>query len=67
MFIKEWIELTLCDFIDDVINIIRKQVGGEFLSDESKNKIEKIIYKYSEEIFFAQRENNKENLKGQEI
>ncbi|MGC9027482.1 MAG: hypothetical protein ACP5JP_08110, partial [bacterium] len=54
MIIKEWIQLTLHEMTDEIIHAIRKEVGDGFLTQDSRQEIEKIIYKYSEEIFSAQ-------------
>jgi hypothetical protein len=63
MIIKEWIQLTLHEMVDEIIHAIKKEVGGGFLTSKSCKEIEKIIHKYSEEIFFAQNEDNKKKLK----
>lgn len=63
MVIKEWIQLTLHEMIDEIICAIKKEVGGGFLTQKNCKEIEKIIYKYSEEIFSAQNEATKKNLK----
>ena len=44
MFIKEWIELTLHELADEI------------LTAKSQEEIQKILFKYAEQIFLAQRE-----------
>ena len=44
MFIKEWIELTLYELADEILNA------------ESQEEILEILSKYAEEIFLAQKE-----------
>lgn len=43
---KEWIELTLCNLLDEIMYLIR--------SGESKDKIMGIIKKYSAEFYNLQ-------------
>ncbi|MFA5779142.1 MAG: hypothetical protein WC947_03285 [Elusimicrobiota bacterium] len=59
MAIKEWIQLTLHEMVDEIICAIRKEVGAGFLTPKSNKEIEKIIRKYGKEIFFAQNEDTK--------
>ena len=53
MFIKEWIQLTLCDLADDILGLIPENV---ILSTETREEIFNILSKYAEEIFWAQKE-----------
>lgn len=53
MFIKEWIELALCNLADDILGLIPENV---ILSAETREEIFKILSKYAEEIFLAQKE-----------
>lgn len=41
MFIKEWIELTLNELVDEIIQV------------QNIEEINKIIFKYAEEIYIA--------------
>lgn len=43
--INEWLELTLCDMLDDILRLMR---GGK-----SKTAIMKVVKKYSTEIYNA--------------
>ncbi|HAW50515.1 TPA: hypothetical protein DCX16_06170 [bacterium] len=63
MIIKEWIQLTLHEMVDEIICAIRKEVGGGFLTSQSCKEIEKIIHKYGEEIFSAQNEDSNKKIK----
>ncbi len=63
MAIKEWVQLTLHEMVDEIIYAIRKEVGNGFLTSKSSKEIEKIIHKYGEEIFFAQNEDTIKNQK----
>lgn len=45
-FTREWIELTLCDMLDDLLLVTKK--------GENKTEIMKIIKKYSTEIYNSQ-------------
>lgn len=45
-FTKEWVELTLCDMVDEVLQLMK--IG------KSKEKILKKIKKYAAEIYNAQ-------------
>jgi len=60
MFIKEWIELALCNLADDILGFIPENV---ILSAETREEIFKILSKYAEEIFLAQ----KETLTGEKV
>jgi len=53
MFIKEWVELTLCDLTDDIFEALPEKI---FLSTKTHEEIFKILSKYAEEIFLAQKE-----------
>ncbi len=63
MAIKEWVQLTLHEMVDEIICAIRKEVGVGFLTSKSSKEIEKIIHKYGKEIFFAQNEDTIKNQK----
>lgn len=43
---KEWLELTLCNLLDEIIYLLR--------NGESKDKIMGIIKKYSAEVYNSQ-------------
>ncbi len=45
-FTKDWVELTLCDMIDEVLQLMR--------TGKSKEEILKKIKKYAAEIYSAQ-------------
>lgn len=45
-FLKEWIELTLCDMLDELLYLIN--------DDKNEKKIMEIIKKYSAEIYNVQ-------------
>jgi len=53
MFIKEWVELTLCDLADDIFEALPEKI---FLSTKTREEIFKILSKYTEQIFLAQKE-----------
>lgn len=63
MMIKEWIQLTLHEMVDEIIHAIGKEVGDGFLTQESCKEIQKIIYRYSKQIFFAQSRVDEKKLK----
>lgn len=63
MAIKEWVQLTLRDMVDEIIYAIRKEVGAGFLTSKSSKEIENIIQKYGKEIFAAQNEGTIKNRK----
>jgi len=52
MFIKEWIELTLCDLADEIVGLLPEKAA---LPAETREKNFKILSKYAEEIFLAQK------------
>lgn len=52
MFIKEWIELTLCDLADEIVGLIPEKAA---LPAETREKNFKILSQYAEEIFLAQK------------
>lgn len=56
MAIKEWVQLTLHEMVDEIIYAIKKEVGNGFLTSKSSKEIKKTVHKYGEEIFFAQNE-----------
>lgn len=43
---KEWIEITLCDMLDEISYLIK--------SDKNKDRIMEIVKKYSAEIYNSQ-------------
>lgn len=45
-FIKEWVELTLCDLVDEVLTLMKH--------GKTKEEILKTIKKYSAETYNAQ-------------
>lgn len=45
-FTKEWVELTLCDMMDKILQLTKK--------GKNKDEIMKIIKKYSAEIYNSQ-------------
>ena len=45
-FTKEWVELTLCDMVDEVLQLMK--------AGKSKEEILKKIKKYSAEIYNSQ-------------
>ena len=45
-FAKEWVELTLCDMMDEILQLMKK--------GENKDGVMKIIKKYSAEIYNSQ-------------
>lgn len=45
-FTKEWIELTLCDMVDNILQLMKR--------GKNKDEIMKIIKKYSAEIYNSQ-------------
>ncbi|MEA3485894.1 MAG: hypothetical protein U9R03_04210, partial [Candidatus Aerophobetes bacterium] len=51
--IKEGVELTLCDLADDIFEALPEKI---FLSTKTHEEIFKILSKYAEEIFLAQKE-----------
>ena len=61
MAIREWVQLTLHEMVDEIVYAIRKEVGAEFLTSKSSKEIENIVHKYGEEIFSAQNEDTIKN------
>lgn len=45
-FTKEWVELTLCDMMDEILQLMKRE--------KNKDEIMKIIKKYSVEICNSQ-------------
>ncbi len=52
MVIKEWIELTLCDVADEILELLHKKDNQP---TQIRVEIYKILSKYAEEIFLAQK------------